>query len=87
MFSHREVISKVTNWTDWALFETSWRKPESAMVLSRGFIAFVLAIATTIAAPTQDTVVPETSLTELKESPPLPGAFSAKVHSAANMRG
>merc|ERR1711865_901809 len=55
-------------------------KPESAMVLSRGFIAFVLAIATTIAAPTQDTVVPETSLTELKESPPLPGAFSAKAH-------
>merc|ERR1711957_770387 len=55
-------------------------KPESAMVLSRGFIAFVLAIATTIAAPTQDTVVPETSLTELKESPPLPVAFSAKAH-------
>merc|ERR1711957_623483 len=55
-------------------------KPESAMVLSRGFIAFVLAIATTIAAPTQDTVVPESSLTELKESPPLPGAFSAKAH-------
>merc|ERR1740117_1286631 len=51
-------------------------------VLSRGIFIFVLAIATThtIAAPTQDTVVPETSLTELKESPPLPGAFSAKAH-------
>jgi len=49
------------------------------MLLTHGFIALVLA-ATTIADPTQDLMVPETFLTQLSESPPSQGAFSAKAH-------